>query len=273
MSYMLRRKVKSTNLARLIALNPPDPRSREFVLAKHQLSIGSDDQNDIVVRDTTVSRRHALLTRRRGNGWQITDLGSTNGTTVNGARIKAATEIRFGDEIAIGGVSLALVAASGVAGAAAGRLKPARQRIASLRTVIEVGLIFFVVGFGAAQYLAFLKYREENRFLLAQAEEIPADQLAERARLTSRQIAPVPSSASTPAANSSTTSAPPVIASLPPTATESASKNPAVLPGRSSAVARTLSIPSVLTPANRLPTMASSGDSGAETTVAVTLAQ
>jgi peroxiredoxin len=262
---MLRRNVKSTNLARLIALNPPDPLSREFVLAKDKLSIGADPQNDIVLREKTVSRRHALLKRKSGNRWEISDLGSTNGTTVNGAKIKTATEISLGDEIAIGGVSLAMVGA----GTAIGSTKPTRRRVASLRTVLEVGLIFFVAGFGVAQYLAFLKYREENRFLLAQAEAIPAEQLAQRARLAAQLLAPAPSPASmSPATSLAKQAAPVVTGSPPPKGT--ASNNGAVPAAPSSATARALSIPSVPMPANP-PPVASSNGTGAETTVGVTL--
>jgi pSer/pThr/pTyr-binding forkhead associated (FHA) protein/peroxiredoxin len=265
---MLRRTIKTTNLARLIALNPPDPLSREFVLAKDQLAIGADEHNDIVLREKAVSRRHAMLKRKSGNRWEITDLGSTNGTMVNRAKIKTATEIRLGDEIAIGGVSLAMVGPSTVAGSA----KPTRRRVASLRTVLEVGLIFFVTGFGVAQYLAFLKYREENRFMLAQAEAIPAEQLAQRARLASQPLAPGPSSAPTPPTISLAKPAAPVVAGPPPNAGPTAPNKGAVSAASSSVSARTLSIPSVARPANP-PAVASRNSADAEATVGVTLAQ
>jgi peroxiredoxin len=262
---MRRRKVKTTNLARLIALNPPDPLSREFVLAKDQLSIGADAENDIVLREKTVSRRHALLKRKRGDRWEITDLGSTNGTTVNRAKIKTATEIRLGDEIAIGGVSLAMVGAA----TATGDAKPTRRRVASLRTVLEVGLIFFVAGFGVAQYLAFLKYREENRFLLAQAEAIPAEQLAQRARLAPQPLAPAPSAAASHATSISKPTSP-VVTGSPPPPKVTASNNGAAHAAPSSATSTTLSIPSAHMPANP-PAVASSNSADAETKVGATL--
>ena len=271
---MLRHNIKTTNLARLIARNPPDPLSREFVLAKDQLSIGADEHNDIVLREKTVSRRHAMLKRKSGNRWEITDLGSTNGTTVNRAKIKTATEIRLGDEIAIGGVALAMVGPSTVAGGA----KPTRRRVASLRTVLEVGLIFFVAGFGLAQYLAFLKYREENRFMLAQAEAIPAAQLAQRARLAPQPLAPGPSSASTPPASAAAPPAislakpvAPVVEGRPANAGPTVSNKAAVTPASSSVSARTVSIPSVARPANP-PAVASRNNTDDEATVGVTLA-
>jgi K+-sensing histidine kinase KdpD len=52
--------------------------------------------------DLAVSRRHSELTPN-GQGWQIRDLASANGTYVNGARIDDATPLKHGDQIKIGG--------------------------------------------------------------------------------------------------------------------------------------------------------------------------
>jgi pSer/pThr/pTyr-binding forkhead associated (FHA) protein len=56
---------------------------------------------DVTLPDAEVSRRHAVL-RAAGGGVEIEDLGSTNGTFVNGARIAVATQIVAGDTIEIG---------------------------------------------------------------------------------------------------------------------------------------------------------------------------
>jgi hypothetical protein len=50
------------------------------------VSLGRGPDNDIVVDDATLSRLHLLLTREPG-GWTVRDAGSTNGTTVDGARL------------------------------------------------------------------------------------------------------------------------------------------------------------------------------------------
>lgn len=64
--------------------------------------IGRDAANPIPLdRDTTASRRHAQITDR-GGIFHIQDLGSSNGTYVNGARI-TETQLSPGDEVAIGG--------------------------------------------------------------------------------------------------------------------------------------------------------------------------
>lgn len=64
--------------------------------------IGRAEYNEVRLKDTSVSGSHATLTRR-GNGWVVLDLGSTNGTYVDGERINGErrltgpTELRFGD--------------------------------------------------------------------------------------------------------------------------------------------------------------------------------
>lgn len=67
-----------------------------------RLAVGRGLDNDIVLEDASVSRHHAELTRE-GSRLEVRDLGSTNGTWVNAARVVAAT-IHAGDELAFGTV-------------------------------------------------------------------------------------------------------------------------------------------------------------------------
>jgi FHA domain-containing protein len=59
--------------------------------------------------DQFVSRYHVMV-RRIGHGVEITDLGSSNGTYVNGTRVRAPTRLRDGDVLRIGRISLKLSA-------------------------------------------------------------------------------------------------------------------------------------------------------------------
>jgi hypothetical protein len=64
-------------------------------------SVGRSEENDIVVQDPNVSRRHAKLVRSE-NGFVVEDLGSTNGTLLDGApidreRIESGDELTFGE--------------------------------------------------------------------------------------------------------------------------------------------------------------------------------
>jgi FHA domain/Domain of unknown function (DUF1707) len=70
------------------------------------LVIGRNPDCDLVVADPTVSRRHAEL-RRVADHWVLADLGSSNGTRVNGWRVVRAT-VDVGDEVMLGGQRLVL---------------------------------------------------------------------------------------------------------------------------------------------------------------------
>jgi pSer/pThr/pTyr-binding forkhead associated (FHA) protein len=59
--------------------------------------------------DTFLSRHHVLV-RRVGYGIEVMDLGSANGTYVNGTRVRAPTPLRDGDVLRIGQISLKLTA-------------------------------------------------------------------------------------------------------------------------------------------------------------------
>jgi hypothetical protein len=74
--------------------------------ARGGLVIGRNPDCDLVVTDPTVSRRHAEL-RREGDRWILADLGSSNGTRVNGWRVERAT-VDVGDEVMLGGQRLVL---------------------------------------------------------------------------------------------------------------------------------------------------------------------
>jgi pSer/pThr/pTyr-binding forkhead associated (FHA) protein len=77
-------------------------RSWRLQLEADRSTIGKAAENDIAVDDdATASGLHAVL-ERFAAGWCVTDLGSSNGTWVNGERIWASRRLRHGDEIRIG---------------------------------------------------------------------------------------------------------------------------------------------------------------------------
>jgi hypothetical protein len=76
-------------------------RVRLVPLAGDSLAIGRSPANALAIDSKRVSRLHAVL-ERFPPGWSIRDLGSTNGTTVNGARLREARPLRDGDRIEIG---------------------------------------------------------------------------------------------------------------------------------------------------------------------------
>jgi hypothetical protein len=69
----------------------------------HPLRIGRDPASGLRLNHETVSRVHAELSHQ-GGLWALRDLGSTNGTTVNGRRVIGAVAVRAGDQVSFGRV-------------------------------------------------------------------------------------------------------------------------------------------------------------------------
>lgn len=72
-----------------------------FPIAGPTSSVGRHPDSDVFLDDITVSRRHVELSESP-TGHSISDVGSLNGTYVNGQRIDGATALTTGDELQIG---------------------------------------------------------------------------------------------------------------------------------------------------------------------------
>jgi Protein of unknown function (DUF3662)/FHA domain len=72
-----------------------------LVVGSAGATIGRSRECEVVVDDANVSRRHAEL-RPRGGAWVLTDLGSTNGTRLDGRRIERPEPLEPGDRIEVG---------------------------------------------------------------------------------------------------------------------------------------------------------------------------
>lgn len=98
-SVRLRRAWQSERLPKLL-LPVPGPRP---------LLIGRDPGNGLRLSHETVSRMHAELTAH-GSRWILRDLGSTNGTCVNGQRVTGSVPVCDGDQVSFGRMSFRLTA-------------------------------------------------------------------------------------------------------------------------------------------------------------------
>ena len=74
---------------------------KAYPLEGAELTVGRDASNPVSINDGEVSRRHAKLTWK-GAGYVLEDLGSTNGTFVNGTRLSAPLALKPGDAVSFG---------------------------------------------------------------------------------------------------------------------------------------------------------------------------
>ncbi|MDB4063943.1 ATP-binding cassette domain-containing protein [Flavobacteriaceae bacterium] len=84
----------------------------DILKTKKTIFLGRETNCDIVLNHGTISKVHASITLTPNNGYQIKDLGSTNGTYVNGRKIKTVETIDFKDNIFIGRHQITLEAPS-----------------------------------------------------------------------------------------------------------------------------------------------------------------
>jgi uncharacterized protein YkwD len=173
---------------RLLAVSPADSKSREYRLRAREVTVGNADGNDLVLCDTTVSRRHALIRYTRGL-YEVTALPSTNGTLLNGKRISKPTVLADGDELRFGSARYMFVDPRRRGRARAARMR--RIRRVSTRTVLEALALLFVIGFIVAEYLL-------NRDAIDRMVRGTAAQPSPEAMATAGPLA-TPATTSTPA--------------------------------------------------------------------------
>ncbi len=83
-------------------------KSHSWLLKRGKYTIGRSPECDLVMEDETVSRRHAEIEIVDEQTIRLTDLGSHNGTTVNGCRISAPVRVTSGDIFAFGRVEASI---------------------------------------------------------------------------------------------------------------------------------------------------------------------
>ena len=78
---------------------------RRLVVGSEGVTLGRSRSCDVVLSDPNVSRKHAEI-RPRGGSWVLVDLGSTNGSRINGRSIEGSEVVKPGDEIELGSTRL-----------------------------------------------------------------------------------------------------------------------------------------------------------------------
>ena len=97
-----------TRQPRFVVLSPGSTglRAGTELAVAGEMRVGRDDDNSIVLGDASVSGVHASIVRTPG-GWRLIDLGSTNGTTIDGRQIDGRGGVlRGGERVGFGVVQL-----------------------------------------------------------------------------------------------------------------------------------------------------------------------
>lgn len=100
---------------------------QEFPLSGDEVTIGRAADATVSVPDTSVSRKHALV-RKTADGWAVSDLGSGNGTIVNGEQITDEQALSSDDVITLGDSEFQFVDGAGGGGEKADALAPSPRR-------------------------------------------------------------------------------------------------------------------------------------------------
>ena len=84
----------------------PGMPAQKILLDRPVTTIGRSSMNDLPIADKMLSRQHARIVRDSNGGLSVEDLGSRNGTFVNGDRLSSIVALKPGDRITVGGVTL-----------------------------------------------------------------------------------------------------------------------------------------------------------------------
>jgi pSer/pThr/pTyr-binding forkhead associated (FHA) protein len=100
-------RVRKGRAATHLVVTEGDLAGTKLSLGETPITIGRADDSNLVITDDYASARHARLVPRGGQ-WYVEDLGSTNGTYLDRAKVTAATPVPLGVPIRIGRTSIEL---------------------------------------------------------------------------------------------------------------------------------------------------------------------
>ena len=92
---------RSRRIPKELVLHPPGGSPQVVALSGHGVVLGRGANADVFVEDVYVSDEHAEVLSDDGS-WSLRDLGSTNGTFLNGAKVTRPTPLAVGDQVRVG---------------------------------------------------------------------------------------------------------------------------------------------------------------------------
>lgn len=112
-----------------------------FDLPGDRVRIGRHPDNEVQIDSMAVSRNHCVLARAPQGGWVVEDLGSNNGTYVNGARVQQRAAVRDGDVLGIGKFQVSFRSSPSGAPSAAGEAGPGSPELRELAAPLKGYLV------------------------------------------------------------------------------------------------------------------------------------
>ena len=133
----------------------------EFVLSEVENTIGRTDDNFILLSDASISRNHARITRQ-GDHYFLTDLGSSNGSAVNGKPVKAPIQLKDHDQVKFGSVHFVFVPSDVQIDARAVQPSAKPTNLVQLGVVAVLVLLSLAVGGTIVFYMTQKKKQQEQ---------------------------------------------------------------------------------------------------------------
>ena len=99
-SSAIRAIIEGSGDRAMVVIHRGPSKGARFLIAEDKCSIGRSPESAIFLDDVTVSRAHAQISKS-GQGFELVDLGSLNGTYVNNGSVKSV-HLKTGDEIQVG---------------------------------------------------------------------------------------------------------------------------------------------------------------------------
>lgn len=136
-----------TSTIRLVSIGSTTPTEHQLLKCKNR--IGSAADNDLIIAGATISRHHAVV-KRRFRHYRIVDLESTNGTFINGRRVRGFAPITKGDELRFGRARFVFLVPS-----------HRKARRTSWTVAISFLVALFATGYAVTQYFIDQAMRQE----------------------------------------------------------------------------------------------------------------